>query len=184
MSEDKDTFERELKFPGVDHNELRARLVELEAERLAPSSFEDNLIFDRDGELDKRGSLLRLRSDRQGAHLTFKGPARYEGKMKVREEIETSVDDAEHARSLLEGLGFDVVKRYQKQREEWRLGGVTVALDKTPIGDFAEFEGEGAEKLARRCSLDPDQAERRSYIRLYEEHRLENPEAPDEMVFP
>ncbi|HKI87263.1 MAG TPA: hypothetical protein VKA53_11030, partial [Thermoanaerobaculia bacterium] len=66
----------------------------------------------------------------------------------------------------------------------WRLGGVVVALDKTPIGDFVEFEGEGADKLARRCSLDPEIAERRSYLRLYEEYREQHPEAPDEMVFP
>ena len=49
-------------------------------------------------------------------------------------------------------------------------GGVTIALDHTPIGDFAEFEGDGAETVAKRCGFDPDKAERRSYLRLYEEY--------------
>ena len=68
-------------------------------------------------------------------------------------------------------------------RETWRVGGVLISLDHTPIGDFAEFEGEGAEKLARRCDLDPDTAERRSYLRLYADHLVAHPEAPGDMVF-
>ena len=40
MSEREQTFERELKFPCGDLDALRSRLIELEAERVAPSSFE------------------------------------------------------------------------------------------------------------------------------------------------
>ncbi len=76
-----------------------------------------------------------------------------------------------------------MVRRYQKVREEWQLGGVTIALDHTPIGDFAEFEGERAEVVAKRCGFDPDKAERRSYLRLYEDYLKEHPDAPPEMVF-
>jgi adenylate cyclase class IV len=93
------------------------------------------------------------------------------------------VESAEDARSLLENLGFAVVRRYQKMREEWQLGSVTIALDHTPIGDFAEFEGDRAEVVAKRCGFDPEHAERRSYLRLYEEHLKQHPDAPPEMVF-
>jgi len=58
----------------------------------------------------------------------------------VREEHEIGIESADEARSLFEKLGYAVVRRYQKVREEWQLGGVTIALDHTPIGDFAEFE--------------------------------------------
>ena len=69
-------------------------------------------------------------------------------------------------------------------REEWRIGGVTIALDHTPIGDFVEFEGESADRVARRCGFDPDTAERRNYLELYDAHRRENPGATVDMVFP
>jgi adenylate cyclase class 2 len=179
----KNNLEREIKFRGVELDRLRERLLELEAERVGPGAFEDNWILDRNGELLGGGKILRLRTDAGRARLTLKGPMRLEGNVKVREEHEIQVESAEAARALLEGLGYAVVRRYQKVREEWHLGGVTIALDHTPIGDFAEFEGDGAETVAKRCGFDPDKSERRSYLRLYEDHLKEHPDAPPEMVF-
>lgn len=176
--------ERELKFGGVELSHLRDRLLELQAERVNPPSFEDNWIFDRGrGELSSHGLVLRLRIDVHGAQLTMKGPARIEKGAKVRSELQTRVDDAEQIQGILELLGFKVQRRYQKMREEWRLGAVLICLDHTPIGDFAEFEGQGADKLARRCGLTPESAEPRSYLELYEAHQREHPESPPDMVF-
>ncbi len=179
-----DGVERELKFACADLAAVRERLGELGAERQAAAAFEDNLVFDRGGELQESGCLLRLRSDRRGARLTFKGPARFEGNLKLRQERETGVDDAAGTRALLESLGYAVVQRYQKMREEWRLGSVVVALDHTPIGDFVEFEGAKAQQVARRCGFDAGRAEKRSYLHLYRDHRRDHPEAPPQMVFP
>lgn len=179
----KDNLEKEIKFPGVELDRLRDRLIELEAERAGPSAFEDNWILDRGNELLSTGRILRLRTDSGRARLTLKGPMRLEGNLKVREEHEVALENADAARALLEGLGFAVVRRYQKMREEWQLGGVTIALDHTPIGDFAEFEGDRAEVVAKRCGFDVDKSERRSYLRLYEDYLKEHPDAPPEMVF-
>ncbi|HEX4953805.1 MAG TPA: class IV adenylate cyclase [Thermoanaerobaculia bacterium] len=175
--------EREIKFDGVEHEKLRERLLEMDAERAGPATFEDNWVLDRGNDLNSNGCVLRLRVDARGAFLTFKGPAHFEGRTKVRVEHETRVDDSEAARSLLEALGFRVVRRYQKMREEWHLGGVTVALDHTPIGDFAEFEGDGAETVARRCGFDLEKSERRTYLRLYEDYLKSHPDAPPDMLF-
>ena len=174
--------EREIKFPSDDLEGLRDRLRELDAERVGPGAFEDNWILDRGDELRSTGRVLRLRTD-GGAHLTFKGPLHLEGSLKVRQEIEVEIDSAEEARTLFENLGFAVVRRYQKVREEWQLGGVTIALDHTPIGDFAEFEGDGAETVARRCGFGAEKGEPRTYLELYEDYLKSHPEAPPEMVF-
>ncbi len=176
--------ERELKFPSSDLEAMRERLRELEAERLAAAGLEDNRIFDRDGELAGRQCLLRLRTDRLGSRLTYKGPARFEGRVKVRVELETAVEAPEALEALLQALGYQVERRYQKKREEWRLGGVTVALDHTPIGDFVEFEGDGAERVANRCGFETAAAERRNYLELYRAYREGHPEAPPDMIFP
>jgi predicted adenylyl cyclase CyaB len=183
MSRSSDNLEREIKFPGVELDKLRDRLIELEAERKGPTAFEDNWILDRDNELVKDGKILRLRTDGGRARLTYKGPMRLEGNLKIREEHEIEVENAEQATALLRNLGYSVVRRYQKMREEWQLGGVTIALDHTPIGDFAEFEGDRAEVVAKRCGFDTEKAERRSYLRLYEDYLKLHPDAPPEMVF-
>lgn len=179
----KNNLEREIKFPGAELEKLRERLLDLEAERVGPPAFEDNWILDRGSELIDSGRILRLRTDGGRARLTFKGPMRLEGNVKVREEREIEISGAEEAMALFENLGYRVVRRYQKVREEWHLGGVTIALDHTPIGDFAEFEGDGAETVAKRCGFDPEKAERRSYLRLYQDYLKKHPDAPPEMVF-
>ncbi len=177
------SVERELKFSSVEHDRLRDRLIEMEAERVWASSLEENWLLDREGELEAAGCVLRLRQDTRGAWLTFKGPARFEGRMKIRQEHETEVADPEQARQLFESLGYEVTRRYEKRREMWRVGGVTVSLDHTPIGDFAELEGDAAETLAKRLGFDPSRAERRNYLRLYQDYLREHPDAPSDMTF-
>ena len=109
MSRSNDNYEREIKFPGVELEKLRERLIELEAERRGPTAFEDNWILDRDNELMKHGKILRLRTDGGRARLTFKGPMRLEGNLKIREENEIEVENAEQATALLRNLGYSVV---------------------------------------------------------------------------
>jgi predicted adenylyl cyclase CyaB len=180
----KPNIERELKFAGVDLDLLRSRLLELEAERVGPPSDEDNWILDRAGELRSTGGVLRIRRDGQGCLVTFKGPATYDGPAKVRKELEIRLANAEDALVLFEALGYAVEKRYQKIREEWRLGAETICLDHTPIGDFVEFEGSKAEAVAKRCGFDPTTAVRKSYLMLYEDHLAAHPDAPRDMIFP
>ncbi len=177
------SVERELKFICEDLEGLRERLRELEAERVSAAGDEDNRVYDRNGEILAGGCVLRMRNDRQGTRLTFKGPATFEGEVKVRPEHETLVDDANQMHRILESLGYSIAKRYQKKREEWQLGSVTVSLDHTPIGDFAEFEGESAERVAKRCGFEVTKAEKRNYLELYDDYQREHPEAPKNMIF-
>lgn len=181
--DDTGPYERELKFRVSDLEQLRERLRELSAERNGGATLEDNLIFDRADELEGQGHVLRLRSDGRGARLTFKGPARFEGGVKIRSERETAVETPGEVQAIFEALGYQVVRRYQKMREEWQLGSVVISLDHTPIGDFVEFEGDKAEAVARRCGFSPDQAEMRSYLRLYLDYLAANPDAPADMMF-
>ncbi len=180
----RDGIERELKFSRVELDKLRQRLIALEAERARASALEDNWVFDRDGELRDKECVLRLRKDGHGARLTYKGPVQLEGNVRVRAEHETGVGAPDALVKLFGDLGYSVARRYQKYREDWQIGGVTISLDHTPIGDFAEFEGEGAETIAKRCGFDPAAGERRSYLRLYDEYLKEHPDAPPDMTFP
>lgn len=175
--------EREIKFRVDDRPALVARLMELQAEHVTSSRFEDNWVFDRDNELRDNQCLLRLRIEKRGSILTYKGPPTFEGPVKVRSEYESGVEDPEAVQELLEHLGYQVATRYQKRRDEWRVGGITVVLDNTPIGDFVEFEGDGAEKLSARCGFAAEDAEIKTYLELYADYRRKHPEEPEEMVF-
>jgi predicted adenylyl cyclase CyaB len=189
-------LEREIKVQVGDLEPVRQRLLELGAALDQPACLERNWVLDRRGslpaagvELLATGQLLRLREDGRGACLTYKGPARFEGgsgTVRVRAEREVALSDAGEALAILLALGYEVVRRYEKQREEWILEGVVeavVALDDTPLGAFVEVEGAEAEDVARELGLDPARAVRRSYLALWEEHRRSHPEAGRDMVF-
>jgi|DewCreStandDraft_1066081.scaffolds.fasta_scaffold00588_14 adenylate cyclase class 2 len=159
--------EIEIKFAVDDFGPVRARLQTLGA-RNGHRVFEDNLVFDdAQGSLRARGLLLRLRRAER-ITLTVKVP-QPDPRFKVREEIEVTLDDFDRARQLLETLGFRPVQRYQKVRETWRLGAVTVALDALPFGRFVELEGPPAalEQVVQALGFRLEQGLRQSYLDLY-----------------
>ena len=163
---------------------LRSRLGEIGA-RLSRSRLrEENTLFDfPDGRLEKADSALRVRSVGGECLLTYKGRSREHSFLKLREEIETRVEDAAALVELFQALGLRKAFHYWKYREiydlELRAGAVTVALDETPIGHFAEVEGpeESIQAVVDLLGWDPASFIRESYPKLYREHGLGAPEA-------
>lgn len=184
------TLETELKFLGVRHAMLRAALEAVGGVKTAEPYFEENVVFDDAGRsLKGRDVLLRLRLKRGLAVLTVKRPpdAPVSEVLKAYEEYETDVGDFEQAALALGALGYAPAFRYEKVREKWRAGGVTVCLDLLPFGEFAELEGGEEEvlELARRIGLDRADASRANYHELNREHRARaGLPAEDSFVFP
>lgn len=179
-------LEVEIKVPARDLDAVRRKLLEEGARPLAPSHFESNDLYDRgDGELADRGCALRLRRTDGGSTLTFKGPARFEAGIKTREERETAVADPIETEAILVGLGYERKFRYEKRREEWQIEGCAIALDETPLGDFAEVEGEppAIRRVLQRLGLDFSEAVPYGYAELYRRRRREDPSLPKDMVF-
>ena len=149
---------------------------------------EVNLLLDQhDGRLRTADWLLRLRQHGDRNIVTLKGQVSYRGAIKVRPEYETEFSDFSRMLEIFEQLGFSVFSRYEKDREEWRLGEFSVVLDHTPMGDFVEVEGpsDGLEGAVRLLGLDAEAAVRGSYVSLWLEYRELHPELalPSDMVF-
>ena len=205
-----DFLERELKFHARDLAALRFSLEAEGAERLTDASLEENCLLDREGLHEARGEVVRLRVDGSGASLTYKGTARFVGELKERTEVEVGLiergpaDDAQspppgeersrsvaacrNAAAILQALGYEEQVRYQKVREEWLIDEVVVALDHTPMGDFVEFEGSKAERVARRFGYAASLSLRESYLELWREYRAthrgpDGEELSPDMVF-
>ena len=177
--------EVEIKLPAPDLDALRVRVRESGAGLLAERHFESNDLYDDpEGSVGMRGCTLRLRRTSEGALLTFKGPARFAGGVKTREERETAVSDPEALDRILAGLGYRPRFRYEKHREEWALDRCVVALDETPIGSFVEVEGEptAIREVLSRLGLDPADALPYSYAGLYARRRREDPSLPADML--
>jgi adenylate cyclase class IV len=162
------SVESELKFrvtgPG-DHARLRTLLRKL-GYKLEGTYDEENHRFQGSGK-STRNTTLRLRVLDGGPRgvLTAKGPARFVGGVKVREETEVEVKDAHATLDLLAQLGFQVVVIYRKHRSAWKLGAVTVTLDRLDYGYFTEVEGplDTIPSVAQSLGLDPAHALQDSY---------------------
>ncbi|HTR03343.1 MAG TPA: class IV adenylate cyclase [Thermoanaerobaculia bacterium] len=178
--------EIEVKLPASDLDAMRERLRSAGAELHAARHDESNDLYDDPArKLSGSGRTLRLRRAAGRSILTYKGVARFESGARVREEREVEVSDPGEAEGILTGLGLERRFRYEKRREEWRLGGCLVALDETPIGDFVEVEGSPPDirKLIGELALDSAEAIPYSYPELYQRRRKEEPSLPPDMVW-
>jgi adenylate cyclase class 2 len=146
-------LEREIKLRFATAREAREAVLGLGASLVRERRFQDDALFDNEREeLRERRCALRLRREHARNYLTFKGPVQ-PGPMKLREELETAVADADALQRVLEHLGLRVWFRYQKYREEYALDGVVAAIDETPIGTFVELEGTEAGITAAAAAL-------------------------------
>jgi adenylate cyclase, class 2 len=180
------SIETEIKIRIEDPESFCRRLGALNSDILSARHFEDNYVFDFTGQsLRSHQCLLRVRLADSKCFLTFKGPPRQEGIFKTREELETQVEDAETLLQILERIGMQIGFRYQKYRREFVLDGVLVAVDETPIGNYAEIEGpeEGIRDLAGRMGIAESQFLRQSYYALYLEHCGNQGVVPQFMIF-
>ena len=178
--------ETEIKLPCADLEGVREKLRERGAALREERHAERNVLYDdARGELSGRGCTLRLRTAGSDVILTFKGPARFDDGLKVREEREVRVSDAAEAAALLSGIGLVPRFRYEKQRESWEHAGCLVSLDETPIGRFLEIEGNPAaiRRVVSDLGLDFSEAIPYSYPSLYARRRREDPALPPDMVF-
>jgi adenylate cyclase class 2 len=178
--------EIEIKLPCEDLSAAREKLRELGATPRTPLHFESNDMYDDSADsIAGSGRALRLRRAGDAAFLTFKGPARFEGGVKVREERETNVSDPTETAAILAALGLAPRFRYEKKREEWTLEDCAVALDETPIGNFVEIEGDppSIRRAVNALGLDFTAAVPYTYSRLYAERRKQDPSLPADMVF-
>lgn len=138
--------EREIKIIGADFGALRKALQEAGAD-FQGRYFERNAVLDDESRsLKQKGILLRLRQADK-CTLTLKVPAEETDAVGFKEmqEHETQLEDFDATLSIFNGLGLRPAFWYEKIREKWLMGGLSVDLDELPFGRFVELEGPAEE---------------------------------------
>jgi adenylate cyclase class 2 len=185
--------ETEIKIALSGAPEFVEKLLLLKPAIVADRHFEDNFVLDfSDGRLRDHGCLMRVRKTQHKESVTFKGPPVPSMRFKSREEWETQIDNAETMLAILGQLGMKTWFRYQKYRQEYSISTpgepgheVIIALDVTPVGDFAELEGAEADirALAVKLGIEESQFLRDSYYMVYTRFCHEQGREPGNMVF-
>jgi adenylate cyclase class 2 len=141
--------EIELKFPVADVRAFRAAAGALGFVLVTERTFESNTLYDTpERQLRAQRQILRLRQYGGRCTLTHKRQAEgaSDTRYKTRIETESGVEDCVALAEVFAQLGYVPVFRYEKYRTEWMLPTATgegkLVLDETPIGVWAELEGE------------------------------------------
>jgi adenylate cyclase class 2 len=134
-------LEREVKLRFDSPEAAHAAVAAAGATLLRPRRLQSDVLFDNEQRmLSARSQVLRVRIEAGHSYVTFKSPAEHPT-LKLREELETGVDDGERLVAILLRSGFRIWFRYEKYREEFALDEVVIAVDETPVGTFVEIEG-------------------------------------------
>jgi adenylate cyclase class 2 len=146
--------EIEIKLPVADISELIRKLGRLRA-TCGGRVLERNALFDTpDSDFRRRGRLLRVRVETpapfglvpgglQRTLITSKAPASAAGRSRYKQRLEREVvvQSAKSLPPIFRSLGLRPGFRYEKYRTSFRLPGLHLDLDETPVGVFLELEG-------------------------------------------
>jgi len=166
-------------------------------------TLEQNTLFDTpDSSFWRHGRLLRLRTQTpapgngscggpRAMILTAKSPlstpSRSRKKLPYKERLESELAVGKWGLrpQVLQDLGLRAGFKYEKYRTSFRLGGLHLDLDETPIGTFLELEGSPAaiRRTARALSYAPRDYIRATYWDLYAADCRRLKRTPRNMVF-
>jgi adenylate cyclase class 2 len=177
--------ETEIKFKVEDVAALEAKLQASGLRLKTPSTLEVNTLYDLpSGELRTKGEVLRIRRYGDVWKVTHKTKGNA-GRHKVRSESETKIADGEQMDAIFRALGYVPTFVYEKYRAEWTDGRGEVVVDRTPIGDIGEIEGEPAwiDEIAQQLGISEKAFITKSYAGLFQEWREETGSKASNMTF-
>lgn len=142
--------EIEVKFLGVNHDDVRNTLKNAGATLEKPMRTMRRYIFDVPAARETADAHVRVRDEGDKVTIAYKDY----GALTVdsTQEVETTVGDFDKAVALLRAAGLPVKSFQETRRETWRLGSCEVVLDEWPwLRPFIEIEGP-SEKEIRACA--------------------------------
>lgn len=182
-------IETEIKFRVADRAGLEERLAELGFELVTPRSFESNVLYDTaDRALRGRRELVRIRSYAGKWLLTHKrvpDSGIGEDRHKHRVETETELSDGASLAAVFGSVGLAPVFRYEKWRTEWADENGHCVVDETPLGVYAELEGdaEWIDRVAMKLGVGSEEQLTVSYGRLFDEWRERTGSTASDLTF-
>ncbi|KAA6461031.1 CYTH domain-containing protein [Acidobacteria bacterium AB60] len=183
------SVETEIKFAVDDLAVLATRLQAAGFQLQTPRTFESNVLYDTpDRRLRQRTEIVRIREYGGKWTLTHKrlpddGPG--EDRHKHRIETETRIEDGTALAEVFRSLGLVPAFRYEKWRSEWSDGKGHCVVDETPIGNFAELEGDPdwIDDVAAHLAVPRSRYMTLSYGRLFDQWRADHNSPAEHMTF-
>lgn len=120
--------EIEVKILEIDRSLIEKRLQEIGAIQTFDGEMQATFFDFPDGQITRRGDVLRLRQEGEQVQLVYKAHLSTEG-AKVMEEYESRVENAAALRAVFTHLGLQVIKETRKRRTSYRWQGAHIEID-------------------------------------------------------
>lgn len=140
------TREVELKAVVEDLRQARHAVEEAGGRSVFAGRLEDRRYDSANHALAGRDEVLRLRTYRNAegahAHLDWKGRTQVVNAFKVRDELTTQVTDPDALATMLDRLGYVVIREIDRDIAQYILNGTTIRFERYPRMDtLVEVEG-------------------------------------------
>ncbi|MFA5991621.1 MAG: class IV adenylate cyclase [Candidatus Doudnabacteria bacterium] len=140
MSEEINNREIEVRFLGINVEEIVKKLLLMGAKDKGEELLEETIFYDLDKKWLAEKKVVRLRKTPTKQLLTYKHTTA--DTPNGTEEIEMTVDDLAKTKSLLEALGLKAFRIQEKKRRIFLWDGVEFAIDEHPmVPPYLEIEG-------------------------------------------
>jgi len=182
-------IETEIKFRVTNTAQLEAELTSIGFHLVTPRSFERNVLYDTaDRSLRGKRELVRIRNYAGHWLLTHKrvpDSGIGEDRHKHRVETETELSDGAALEEVFFAIGLLPAFRYEKWRTEWSDDIGHCVVDETPLGTFAELEGEPEwiDRVTSRLGVTPEEQLTVSYGRLFDQWRERTGSTAQDLTF-
>lgn len=178
-------IEKELKFK-IDNPETLINQLLKNGATFLNKSKERTIRFDTPKlDLERKGIFLRVREGSKKI-ITLKEKIGENEAVKTRKETEFEIEDIEYMRYILERLGFNYIRIFEKFRINLTYKGTTVSIDELPFGIYIEIEGEENDinLVMKELGFRDEDKIVGTYWDLFEKHKQKNNLGGEDILFP
>ncbi|HPQ82713.1 MAG: class IV adenylate cyclase [Candidatus Saccharibacteria bacterium] len=143
--------EIEVKFINITIDAIQQRLLAAGAVCEQPMRLMRRALMETP-DMAAKDAFLRLRDEGNKVTLTYK--QHLKTGIEAANEIETTVDDFDAAKSLLEASGMIFHTYQESRRETWKLRDVEVVIDEWPwMPPYIEIEGDNEASIREAAAI-------------------------------
>ncbi len=121
----------------------------------------------------ERGIFPRIRVEDGKPVLTVKIKPKKKTKYFERKEYSIEISNEKDGVEVLKSLGFDRIRKFTKDRQDWDFPGIRVCLDKLYFGTFLEIEGQkkDIEIMIKKLGFEGRERITKAYLALEDDYK-------------
>jgi predicted adenylyl cyclase CyaB len=165
--------EIEIKFKIEENDNIRNKLLELGGVPQNPYEQTTYGFFSYDS--IEKGIFPRIRDEHGKIILTVKVRPKKKTDYFERKEYSMEILNVDDGVEIMKSIGYDQVRIFKKNREEWKFDKVEVVLDKLYFGTYIEIEGpkEEIEKMVKKLDFEKKERITKAYLGLEDDYLKE-----------